>query len=433
MAGSQDSTPYNDDDNNDNNENGSVKTRAFTVKGKRNPHKTYTFNNFSSARDGKDLFRTTPVSLEDKKALYDSLVLLHEATELRVESAASRGEVILGISVAEIPINYLTVDDAWARSKLVDWNHVADMAMDFHPKSVSIPSVAARCEYDDDGNLSDVIFSLTDGVHRTTTLQEKGYTHVLVSVQLVDSVREEAEISSDCNYGRRAHAGIDILKNRISSEEERALALKQFIEARGFVISMKLGTKSWPEIGAIPTVEKILRRYGEDTLARVLDLFSNPTFAHWFGNSATLRADMLAGWALYIHEFERTGFIHSAMTEHLLQNTTPVLIENLAEQINKPIASAVFNREMCPNAKDLNSEDGRGVKVCTALVRQVSELFKPSKRPKTNFLSKFKTAFDLFYSVEPNRNSELASVRNSCSRKGMPDYWLLRKNSGLTR
>lgn len=429
----RDETNINDFDNNDDDGEVAVKTRAFTVKGKRNPHKTYTFNNFSSARDSKDLFRTTPVSLEDKKELYDQLVLLHESTTLRVETAARRNEFILGISVAEIPIHYLTVDDAWARSKLVDWNHVADMAMDFHPKSVSIPSVAVRCEYDDEGNLSDIIFSLTDGVHRTTTLKELGYTQVLVSVQLVDSVREEAEISSDCNYGRRAHAGIDILKNRISSEEERALALKQFIESRGFVISMKLGTKSWPEIGAIPTVEKILRRYGEDTLARVLDLFSDPQFSHWFGNSATLRADMLAGWALYVHEFERTGFIHSAMTEHMLQNTTPVLIENLAEQINKPIASAVFNREMCPNAKDLGSEDGRAVKVCTALVRQVSELFKPSKRPKTNFSSKFKTAFELFYSTSPDRDSALSGVRSACSRKGLPDYWWSRKNSDLTR
>jgi hypothetical protein len=420
------------DDDNNNNTSSATRTRPFTVRGKRNQHKTYTFVNFSSARQGPTLFQTAAATLAEKQALYDRLVQAHQDTTIRVHEAAARGEYILGVTTADIPIHFLTVDNAWAREKLVDWNHVADMAMNFRPKSLAVPSVAVRRVYDDNGELVDIIFSLTDGVHRTTTLKERGFTHVTVSVQLVSTIREEAEISSDCNYNRRSHSGYDILKNRLSSEEERAADMARFLAAHGFAVA-RPRVKDWPHISATPTIEKIMRRYGETTLGRVLSLFADPENAHWFGNDASLRADMLAGWALYVHEFERPGFIHSAMTSHLMRSTTPTLIVNLAEQITKPLASAAFNREMCASAKDLGSEDGRAVKVCTALVRQVSELFKPSKRPKTAYTTKFKTLFDLYYSADLDRESAVFNALTACARRGLPHYWTSDKNGGLTR
>lgn len=419
------------DDNNG--ETGIVKQRAFTVHGKRNPHKKYTFQHFTSARQGKELFQTTKVSLAEKKEWYDEIVMLHEDSRRKIDRLTRQGRKLLDIPTYAIPIHLLTVDDAWARDKLVDWNHVADIAMDFHAKSIAVPSVSIRCIYDQRQELIDIIFSLPDGVHRTTAAMELGYTDITASVQLVDSVREEAQISSDSNYGRRAHAGGDILKNRLTSEEERILALKTLVEAYGFSLAMRVGIKPWPEIGSIPTLEKIGKKYGTDVLHRIFELLSDEQFTHWHGSTSSLRADMLAGLALYIHEFERPGFIHSNMTAHMLHNTTPTLIEGLASPITKPLASVVFDREVCPSAKDLGSEDGRAFKTCAALVMQVKELFKDRNKPQRDYLSRFKTSFDLFYDKSDLREAHLIGNRKFCQSKGMPDYWWAKKNSGLTR
>lgn len=415
------------------NEKSGGQSRAFTVRGKRSPHKTYTFTNFDSARQGKTLFQSAGATLAEKKTLYDELVLLHEETTLRTARLAHRGVIVIGVPIAEVPIHFLTVNDAWCRTKLVDWNHIADMSMDFHAKSLSVPSVAVRCEYDRSGRLIDVIFSITDGVHRTVTIREKGHTHVQVSVQLVDTVREEAEISSDCNYGRRAHSNVDIMKNRIASEEERAMDLKALVEAHGFKLSSQLGTRVWPEIGAFPSLERALKRYGEAVLVRVLELLSDPAFVQWHGKPITVGGDILDGFALYVEEFEKPGFIHSAMTTHMMQNTTPVLVTDFAGRVGKPEAAVVFNRVMCPNAKDLGSQDGRGVRIATALVDRVADLFKPGKRPTTNYHKNFKKAFELFYTSSPTKMAELEMLRRACSRKGMPDYWWSKKNGDLTR
>jgi len=412
---------------------GGVKQRAFTVHGKRNPHKKYTFKNFDSARQGKLLFQTTEATLAEKRELYDEILMLHEDSQRDVARMQQQGIKLLDIPTHMIPINMLTVDDAWARNRLVDWNHVADIAMDFHPKSMSLPSVSVRCIYDQRQELIDIIFSLPDGVHRTVAAQELGYTHIKASVQIVENVREEAEISSDCNYGRRSHSISDILKNRLTSEEERLLALKELVEAHGFSLALRVGIKPWPEIGAVPTLERIVRRYGVEVLQRVFELLGDEQFTHWHGNASSLRADMIAGLALYIEEFERPGFIHSNMTAHMLHNTTPTLIENLAAPITKPIASEVFNRVMCPAAKDLGSEDGRAVKTCTALVKQVAELFKDRNKPKTDYLPRFKSLFELFYADANTRAEHITGHRKFCSNKGMPDYWWQKKNNGLTR
>jgi hypothetical protein len=417
------------DDNND----VSTKHRPFTVHGKRNPEKKYTFQRFTSARQGKELFQTTEVTLAEKKELRDEIVMLHEDSQRKIARLERQGRKLLDIPTYAIPICYLTVDDAWARDKLVDWNHVADISMDFHPKSIAVPSVSIRSIYDQRQELIDIIFSLPDGVHRTTAAMELGFTDITASVQLVDSVREEAQISSDSNYGRRSHAGGDILKNRMTSEEERILALKALVETHGFALSRRLGNKPWPQIGAVPTLERLLRKYGVEVITRVLELFGDPQFTHWHGSPATLAADVLAGMSLYVHEFERPGFIHSNMTAHMLRNTTPTLIEGLAEPISKPVASEMFNRVVCPTAKNLQSEDGRAYKTCTAFVQEVKELFKERNKPQTDYLSRFKSSFDLFYNTSDTRMADLIGNRKFCASRGMPDYWWAKKHGELTR
>lgn len=423
-----------DGDGADNNDGNDTKHRPFTVHGKRNINQKYTFKTFTSARQGKDLFQTTPLTLAEKVALFNKVTLAFEECQRKVAQAELRGEKLLCVPTVELPLNALTVNKLWARDKLVDFNHIADITMYFRAKSLAITMVSVRRIYDEAGNLIDIIFSLPDGVHRGTALLELGYTHLTVSAWVVNSVREEAEISNDCNYGRRSHAGADILKNRMTAEEERILALKALVENHGFKLSMRVGgTKSGNEIGAVPTLEKLLRKYGVDVLTRALELFSNPQFTHWHNSPATLTADMFSGLALYIHEFERPGFIHSNMTTHMFCNTTPKLITDLADDISKATASTVFNREVCPNARNLGSEDGRTYRHATAMIKQVEELFKERYKPRTNYLPRFKTAYDLFVSTSDKRMADLMSARKFCVGRGMPDYWWTKKHGGLTR
>ena len=426
------------DDNvaeNNDTETTATTSRPFSVKTK-NTKQKYTFKNFTSARQGTDIFTESAGSLQEKSELYDAVAFEQEElketlAKLEKETGVvANGETI----VALVPISFITIDPDWCRQKRVDWNHVAEIVVNFRPGSLSLPTITFRKIFTQAGKLQDVVISLTDGVHRTVSLRELGYTHVRALVQIVEEMKDEAQIYSDCNYNRRVHAKRDIYRARVAREDAALMEIVSLVEKYGFRFPKHAGMRSaWPDIGAIQTVEKLYYRYGPETLGRTLELMSDPVFSEWHGQPASITADMLAGWCMFIDKFEKPGFVHSNMTEYLLRSTTPTLVTDMANSISREACDGLMGEEVCKNSATFNSQEARAIKHCCALLRKVRDLFKPSKRPAGDFLPKFKDAFDLFYSKDEHRMAELMHLRRFFAKKKMADHWFAKVNSEIVR
>ncbi len=411
-------------------------SRPFTVKTRKTKQK-YTFKHFTSARQGTDLFADSAGTLQEKSDLYEEVAFALESLKDDLEKLEKNDKIIAngGTIISLVPINFITVDPEWCRQKRVDWNHVAEIAMHYRAGSLSLPTITFRKIFSPTGKLQNVILSLTDGVHRTAALRELGHTHVRALVQIVEELKDEAQMYSDLNYNRRAHAKRDIYRARVAYEDESLMDIVRLVESYGFSFPSHAGMKcSWPDIGAIQTVEKLYHRYGPEILGRVFELLGDKAFVEWHGNNASITADMISGFAMFVEEFERPGFVHSNMTRHFFKSTTPNIVSETANNISRVECDGLMNRQVCENSTTFNSQEARAVKHCCAIVKKIKELFKPSKRPADEFTPKFKEAFDLFYTADKeHRLSELLHLRKFFAKKKMADYWFAKTNSDLVR
>lgn len=404
--------------------------KPFTVKTKRK-RVPYTFKNFTSGRQGKNLFSDAGGALEDKSRLFDEIEFrLLELQEELASLKENRGVIANGgTDVFLIPIEFLTIDPAWCRERPVDWNHVAEIVVNFSEGSLALPTVTLRKVFAPDGKLLEVVISLTDGVHRTAALKELGYTHVRALVHIVNDSKDEAQAYSDNNYNRRAHAKWDIVKVRKTLDDPSIVKIKEIMEDYGFLFPEKAKDDKWPKIGAIHTVEKCYNRYGEDILRRAFYLLSRKEFSTWYGQQLSVSGNFIGGLCRYIDEFEKPGYVHSSLTEHIMATNIPQAIDQTANLLSNPEVVDIFGYS--PFQKVDSGRDGEGARIariCAAFVHKVREMFKPSKaglRP-TNYHTKFKEALDVYYDKtrdDRDRADAIGAVRRALARRKMPDCW----------
>jgi hypothetical protein len=406
-------------------------SRAFSVSTKKTKVK-YTFKYFSSARMGANMFSTTGGTLEERSTLFDeiaySLVELEEQLkELDKKGITANG----GTTVALVPIDMLTIDERWCREKRVDWNHVAEIVMNFRPGSLSLPTVTFRKIFDAEHRLVEVIISLTDGVHRTVSLMELGHTHVRAICMVVNDVKDEAQLYSDLNYNTRSHGRLDIQRGRMAAEDPELKRVVEFISKFGFKFPTSGKKAKWPELFGIQTVVRILSRYGEETTGRMFELITNPANAEWVGQEESITADMMAGVVNFIDRFEKPGYIHSNMTDYLFKNVGPKVVQNIATSLNPQACDEILHR--ASTSKGAGSESTRQKQYTAALVSKVRDLFKPANRPTEGFLPKFRDAFMLYYSANEDKARTLTDLRKGFAKKKVADYWFAKSHSELTR
>lgn len=406
--------------------------RAFAVSTKKTKVK-YTFKNFSSARLGQNMFSTTGGTLKERSDLFDEVAyslteLDEQLTELEKKGIRANG----GTTVALVPIDMLTVDPRWCREKRVDWNHVAEIVLNFRPGSLSLPTVTFRKIFDAEHRLVEVIISLTDGVHRTVSLMELGHTHVRAICMVVNDMKDEAQLYSDLNYNTRSHGRLDIQRGRMAAEDPELKRVVEFIDRFGFKFPTRGKRASkWPELFGIGTVVKIINRSGEETAARMFELITNPENAEWIGQEESISADMLAGIAGFIDKFERPGYIHSNMTDYLFKNVGPKVIVNIATSLNKQACDEILHK--ASTGKGNSGESTRQMQFTSALVSKIRDLFKPANRPTEGFMPKFRDAFMLYYSDDADKARALLDMRKGFAKKKMADYWFAKTHSELTR
>lgn len=404
----------------------------FTVTTRKTRQK-YTFKNFESARQGTDIFLTSEGTLEEKSALFDEVAYEIEEINERLAQVEKEHGVITngGTAVALVPIGMLAVDPEWGREKMVDWAHVGELVVNHRDGSFSLPTVTLRKIFDEKHRLLDVVISLTDGVHRTASLKERGGTHVRAICMIVENVTNEAQLYTDLNYNRRSHGRLDIIRGRNAAGDPELQAVVKFLDRFGLKFPTKSGRScKWPAVSAVQTVLKSLRRYGEDTMTRVFELVTNPDNKEWYQQDESISGDMLAGLADYVHRFEKPGYIHSNMTEYLFKTVPPVAIANVAETLNQTACDEILHRTS--TRKKGGGETTRQVQHTCALAMKIRDLFKPSNRPKDNFMPKFRDAFMLYYSDDERKGRELTDLRKMFARKHMADYWF-GKHSELVR
>lgn len=402
-----------------------TRIRPFTVK-TRNTKVSYTFKNFTSARQGKDIFSASEATLEEKVALYDAVQTHLRAMNEELQALREKGIIANGgPDTFLVPVRFVTVNDMWCRNKRVDWNHVAEIASSFREKSFLPPLVTLRKVFSASGKLIDVVISLPDGVHRTTAFRELGGTHLRALVQIVDDVVDEAQIYSDNNYNRRAHNGLDLLKVNYALSDAEVVAIHDIISDYGFEFP-ETPKSPWPKIVAIKAVIRSYRTYGEDVIRRVLWLLSRKEFTSWYGDKKSISGDFIAGLSRYVAEFERPGYIHSSLTEHIMTTHTPSFIE---EQVGGMLSPASIVQIMnLRSAMSTASEQSRNVRICCAMVALVREMFKPAKaamRP-ANYHPKFRDALDTFYDTskdERDKADAISAIRRFFAKRKQPDCW----------
>jgi hypothetical protein len=402
--------------------------RAFTVKTKKSK-RSYTFKRITSAKSGKNMFFKAGGTLEERSKLYDETAYRLEELKEKIKTCADHGvHLTAGTVEAIIPIDWLTIDPSWCRGKPVDYNHVAEIVINFSEQSLDLPTVTMRKVFDPAGRLIGVVIALTDGVHRTAALYELGDTHIRAMVTIVEEVADEAQIYSDRNYSRRAHGRQDVIRALVTSKDPKIEEIRAIIGDYGFKIQDpdKPGKCVPPEINSIKTLIACFDRFGEAVLRRVMQILNNPKFAYWQLNPLALSSDFLTALCRYVSEFERPGYIHTGMTHHMLETMTPETIRAMGltmtqtTQIAGILGYLPFRGHVMPN-----SESGRIVQVLAGLVSAVRGFYKPKMRP-AYFHPKFKSALDVYYNEAMSaaeKADAIQAVRRQLARVKMADGW----------
>jgi hypothetical protein len=184
--------------------------KPFTVKTKR--RRCPTPSNASPQLDKARTFSRKHRHIRRKSRLFDEVEFRIEELKEELQSLCDK-QGIKANGGTDV-FSFRLISDCGREGvvhKLVDWHHVAEIANNFRPGSLALPTVTLRKIMSPTGKLLDIIVSLTDGVHRTVALKELGCTHIRALVHVVNDVRDEAQAYNDGNYTRRSHAKWDII------------------------------------------------------------------------------------------------------------------------------------------------------------------------------------------------------------------------------
>lgn len=403
--------------------------RPFTVKTKKSKV-PYTFKRFISNAVSRTMFFKFEGSLAERSKLFDDVAYRREELKEQLVECAKQGVHVTGGTVeAVIPIDWVTIDPAWCRTKPVDWNHVAEITVNFDENSLDLPTVTMRKIFDPLGRLLGVVMSLTDGVHRTCSLYERGDTHIRAMVTIVNTVAEEAQIYSNRNYGRRTHSRHDVVKALITAKDPKVMELARIIGDYGFKLQdpEKTGSKCAPaEIDGVKGLIACFDRFGETVLRRVMKLLGDPRFPLWQFNVTALAPDFLTALCRYVTELERPGYIHTDITHHVFLTMTPETLarsaknSTSADRIGKLLGYQPFK-----NGVISNSENTRSLQILGELIATARELYKPSKRPAW-FHNKYKSALDVYYNTHMSPQEKATAVnaiRRQLAKIKRADGW----------
>jgi hypothetical protein len=345
----------------------------------------YTFKNLSKLKND-EIFQIATLPQSDMQTLYDAA---KQQIATQREFCVKAGARVIDRAYMPVPITALTVDDEWCRNKRCDFRHVADMVMFPVDKAFGVPIVTLRKEIDALGNVT-IHARIADAVHRAVSALERGEKVMMCLVSIVETVAEEALIYSTCNYHRRSHSHIDIIKGRKTAEDEKVAHFFSIAENCGLKIATtSQGRAAYPTIKAVSAVENVYDTYGPEVLERVFKLVS-ATSPGWRCVEG-LQTDMLQGLALFVATFEVPGFANSAIVNEMFNDFTPKIIAD-----TKATKAAVEEAFHVTIVSDV-SQNFRHMAVATTFLEQYVAKIKRMARDKTPGATQFKALIKLWH------------------------------------
>lgn len=359
--------------------------KAFTVRCKFHEDVRYTFKNLQRIKND-ELFQIARLPQPEMLRLFEEA---ERQIKIQKEFCVKAGAYPDDRAWMAVPIDALTVDEEWCRNKRCDYSHVADMVAFPVRKALGAPTITLRKEIDALGNVT-IYARIADAVHRTTGALENGEKVLMCIVTIVESVAEEALIYSTCNYKRRAHSHVDIIKSRKTAKDEKVEEFFKVVENRGLKIATNSqGRAAYPVIKAVSAVENIYDQYGAGVLDRTCQLIAHTSLGWQCVDG--LATDMLQGIALFVSTFEIPGFVNATIVEQMFHDFTPQIIANT--KATKTAVEETFHVQLKSDA----SQNFRHMAIATTLMDQYENKIKRMVRDKMPGAPQFKALLKLWH------------------------------------
>ena len=195
--------------------------------------------------------------------------------------------------LAWLPVDKLSVDPRYQRrlDSRQSQNLIDKIATNFRwARFQALLAVEA-----DDG------WRVIDGQHRFTAAKRRGIDRVPAVVLPDGDIAEQAAAFIGANRDRVAVSAQALFHAELAAGEPEALTLDRHARAAGIEIvhyrisNAELGTR---RTAAVPALRRILRRFGEVTLARSIGLVAHA----WRDQAGSLRAPFFMTVALFLNE-----------------------------------------------------------------------------------------------------------------------------------
>lgn len=292
------------------------------------------------------------------------------------------------------------------REKRTNNGHVGAILSEFHGASANPIRVAALVTRDENGEVVDVLFYMTNGNHSSKMFIERAYMNNPDAINdkgnakllpvVVTEVASEAEIAKafvNINHrGVRRMDPKDVWRNMVAEQDPHAvyavnLAAEYNIDARNTKHARGQNVMS---NGAI--VDKLIRGplygvalFNEAVARRTLELLSNPAHVGVYHVKDALKPQWVGALASLVALMERPGFIHAAGLRHMLSQ--PTFIQDALRQ-SKTVSVEDFANLFCLNVQrrsagnDTREENARYLKLAAGMVKVYRTFVRPTQNTR---------------------------------------------------
>jgi len=164
--------------------------------------------------------------------------------------------------------------------------HAKLLAANFDPNKLGTIEVSLR----------DGFYNIVDGQNRVLACRLVGHEMVGCKVHHGLTYEQEALLFHDLNKKRFMLKAAESLKGLREGKDPEITRLYAIVGVNGFQIATQCGQNSISAVGAL---QKVVKRYGMETLDKALDIISKS----WNGDQQSLKGDMIEGLSVLIDTY----------------------------------------------------------------------------------------------------------------------------------
>lgn len=206
-------------------------------------------------------------------------------------------------------------------------------------------------------------YEVIDGQHRLMALRRMGYDLVKTKVicQVFEATGDYAPnapaIFVGLNTNRRPLKPVERLVARIHAKEPQALTLKKLVDEVG--LELWAGTGRVPEghIGAIATLEGLMKRDGYDATKDLLDRIKS----YWGGDPRAWKQPIIVGLRHFLRHYR--GRVNDAHLHQVLTENDPGSLTRRGQAITEALSGGQLEYGVARAISALYNENAKGAEV----------------------------------------------------------------------